>query len=141
MGAYRAMMACLLAVALASCTTAGSQIGTDADAQTGDAIPPNYRELIVKYIVAQPFRDARAIRSARISSQPHVLWMGLLAGGFRKTICVEVIRRTILTDSARDLDVFAFKDGRILTVGNTYECEGLVDAPFNELLAQSQRPT
>jgi hypothetical protein len=132
MGGYRAVMACFLAVVLASCaTTPGSQSGAVGQADD-TALPPNYRELIVQTILART--DARTIRSARIS-QPKVLWMGLIAGGNRQAICVEVIRETPITSDARDVWAFTFKDGRVATATYSYaQCEGY--SPFNELFKQ-----
>jgi hypothetical protein len=104
--------------------------GDVAQAADEAAIPPNYRELIIQRILART--EARAIRSARIS-QPKVLWIGLMAGGNRRAICVEVIRETIITSSARDHWVFTFKNGQIWTAEYSYaECDNY--SPFNELL-------
>ena len=134
MGAYRAVMACFVAVVLASCaTTTGLQSG-GVDAADDMAFPPNYRELIVQTIWART--DARSIRSARIS-QPRVLWLGLIFGGHRRAICVEVIRETFITSNARDLRAITFKDGRVERAINTYACEGEGYLAFDELLKQS----
>jgi hypothetical protein len=108
----------------------GSPGGDVAEAADEAAIPPNYRELIVRRIWAST--DARMIRSARIS-QPKVLWVGLIAGGNRRAICVEVIRDTILGPGGRDHWVFTFKNGQIWTAAYSYEeCD--IYSPFNELL-------
>jgi hypothetical protein len=125
-------MACCLAAVLASCvTTSESQSGAVAQADD-TAIPPNYRELIAQTIWGRT--DARAIRSARIS-QPQVLWMGIVSGGNRRAICVEVIRETPLTSNARDVWAVTFKNGRVDTAGYSYaQCEGY--SPFNELVKQ-----
>jgi hypothetical protein len=126
MGAHGGVMTCFLAVALVSCATT---IGAFAQADD-TALPQNYRELIVQTILERT--DARTIRSARIS-QPQVLWMGLLAGGDRRAICVEVIRETPITSNARDVWAFTFKDGRVAIATYSYaHCEGY--SPFNELL-------
>jgi hypothetical protein len=132
MGGYRAVMACFFAVVLASCVTT-SESPSGAVAQTDDAaIPPNYRELIVQTISTRT--NVQTIRSARIS-QPKVLWVGLIAGGNRRAICVEVIRETPITSSARDHWVITFKNGRVWTAAYSYEeCEDY--SPFNELLKQ-----
>ena len=133
MGGYRAVMACFFAVVLASCVTT-SESPSGAVAQADDAaIPPNYRELIVQTISART--NVQTIRSARIS-QPTELWVGLVAGGNRRAICVEVIRETPLGGSAgRDHWVFTFKNGRVWTAGYSYqECDGY--SPFNELVKQ-----
>ena len=131
MAAYRNVMACFLAIALTSCATiAYSQ--TRAGAQADDAFPRNYRELIVKTILART--DARTIQRANIS-RPLVLWVGLLSGGNRQAICVEVIRKTLLTSEARDVWAFTFKNGQVATAAYSYaNCEGY--APFPELLKQ-----
>jgi hypothetical protein len=112
-------------------TTAHSQ--NRAVARTDDtAFPRNYRELIVKTILART--DARTIQRARIS-RPLVLWVGLLAGGNRQAVCVEVIRKTLLTSEARDVWAFTFKDGQVATANYTNaNCEGY--SLFNELLKQ-----
>jgi hypothetical protein len=105
---------------------------TDASAQGRDAnsVPPNYRELIVRRILEST--DPRSIRRARIS-EPHEQWAGLFSGGNQPTICVEVIRETILTSNARDVWAFTFQDGRIATA--TYSNANCGDySPFNELL-------
>jgi hypothetical protein len=132
MGTYRAVIACFLAVNLMSCATT-PELQSGGVAQADDAaFPPNYRELIVQTIWART--DARTIRSARIS-QPRVLWLGLVAGGNRRAICVEVIRETPITSNARDVWAFTFKDGRVATAGySNANCEGY--APFNDLLKQ-----
>jgi hypothetical protein len=132
MPGYRAVTGSFLAVVLVvSCATiAHSQSG--ARAQADDTIPRNHRELIVKTILARS--DARTIQRARIS-RPKVLWVGLLAGGNRQAICVEVIRKTLITSEARDVWAFTFKDGQIATASYTYaNCEGY--SPFPELLKQ-----
>jgi hypothetical protein len=130
MGGYRAVIACFFAAVLASCTTTSEAL-SGAAAQADDAaVPPNYRELIVQTILTRT--DARSIRSARIS-KPTALWVGLIAGGNRRAICVEVIRETLISSSGRDHWVFTFKDGRVWTADYSYqECEGY--SPFNELL-------
>ena len=131
MPACHAVKACLLAVVLASCATvAHSQ--SRAAAPADDAFPRNYRELIVKTILART--EARTIQRARIS-RPLTLWVGLLAGGNRQAICVEVIRKTLLTSEARDVWAFTFRDGQVATAGYSYaNCEGYV--PFPELMKQ-----
>jgi hypothetical protein len=132
MATYRGLIACFLAIVLMSgATTAHSQ--SRAGAPTDDtAFPRNYRELIVKTILART--EARTIQRARIS-RPLVLWVGLLAGGNRPAICVEVIRKTLLTSEARDVWAFTFKDGQVATATYTNaNCEGY--SPFNELLKQ-----
>jgi hypothetical protein len=120
-----------LAVVLLSCATiAHSQ--SRKGAQADDAFPRNYRELIVKTILART--DARTIQRARIS-RPLVLWMGLLAGGNRQAICVEVIRKSLLFSEVRDVWAFTFRDGQVATAAYSYaNCEGYV--PFPELLKQ-----
>lgn len=65
---------------------AGVALGC-ASAWADDALPPNYRQLIVQTIWGRG--DPQSIRSARIS-QPTEVWMGILAGGNRRVICVEV---------------------------------------------------
>ena len=130
MRAYCAVMACFFAVVLTSCVTT-SESPSGAVVQADDAaIPSNYRELIVQTISART--NVQTIRSARIS-QPKELWVGLIAGGNRRAICVEVIRETPITSNARDHWVFTFKNGRVWTAAYSYEeCEGY--SPFNELL-------
>jgi len=126
----------VLAITLGSCaavsTTAPEpQSGSMARADD-EALPVNYRELIVQTILART--DPRTIRSARIS-QPTELWMGVLAGGNRRAICVEVIRETPLTSNARDVWAITFGGGRVATATYSYaKCEGY--SPFNELLKQ-----
>jgi hypothetical protein len=132
MGEYRAVFACFFAVVLSSCvTTSKPQSGAAAQADDG-AIPPNYRELIIQTILA---RTNFTIRSARIS-RPTELWVGLVAGGNRRAICVEVLRDTPLGGSpGRDHWVFTFKNGRVWTAAYSYqECEGY--SLFNELVKQ-----
>ncbi len=127
----RAVIWCLFGLMLASCVGTFESLGGDvAQAADESAIPPNYRELIIQRILART--EARTIRSARIS-QPKVLWIGLMAGGNRRAICVEVIRETIITSSARDHWIFTFKNGQIWTAAISYEeCDNY--SPFNELL-------
>jgi len=61
--------------------------------------------------------------------------MGVLAGGNRQAICVEVIRETPITSNARDVWAITFKNGRVATADFSYaKCEGY--SPFNELLKQ-----
>ena len=99
MGKYRAVFACFFAVALASCVTT-SEPQSGAAAQADDAaIPPNYRELIIQMISA---RTNFTIRSARIS-RPTELWVGLVAGGNRRAICVEVFRDSPLGGSLQGI--------------------------------------
>jgi hypothetical protein len=133
MGKYRAVFACFFAVALASCvTTSELQSGAAPQAADDAAIPPNYRELIIQTILA---RTNFTIRSARIS-KPTELWVGLVAGGNRRAVCVEVFRDSPLGGSpVRDHWVFTFKNGRVWTAGYSYqECDGY--SPFNELVKQ-----
>jgi hypothetical protein len=135
MGGYRAVKACFFAVVLASCVTTSEPPG-DGVAQADDAaIPPDYRELIVQTISART--NVQTIRSARIS-HPTELWVGLVAGGNRRAICVEVLRETLLGGSpGRDHWVFTFKNGRVWTAAYSYqECESY--SPFNELLKQKR---
>src|SRR5262245_61233966 len=75
-----------------------------------NVVPSNYRQQVARRILEST--DRKNIRRARIS-QPQDLWVGLLSGGSRPVVCVEVIRETILTSTARDLWVFTFQDGRI----------------------------
>ena len=125
MKSHRAIIAYVLAVVLVSLAQSGAR--AQADKTT---LPPNYRQLIVQTIWART--DARMIRSARISA-PQELWMGLLAGGNRQAICVEVFRDTPITTNARDLWVFTFKDGGVDTARYMYaDCKGY--SPFYELL-------
>ena len=132
MRGYRAVMACFVAVALASCVTTPESPGGAVALADDAAIPPNYRELIVQTISVRT--NVHTIRRARIS-QPKELWVGLIAGGNRRAICVEVIRETPITSSARDHWVFTFKNGRVWTAAYSYqECEGY--SPFNELVKQ-----
>ncbi|HUI97461.1 MAG TPA: hypothetical protein VLX44_17025 [Xanthobacteraceae bacterium] len=124
------MRTTLLAVVLA--VSAASSVNAQSTGSSGvaNAIPPNYRQLIVQKILEST--DQRNIRRARIS-QPHEQWAGLFSGGNQPTICVEVIRQTILTSDARDVWAFTFRDGRIATA--TYSNADCGDyAPFSELL-------
>jgi hypothetical protein len=131
MRAYRSVKVYFLAIVLASCATlVHSQ--TRAGAQADDAFPRNYRELIIKTILART--DGRTIQRARIS-RPLVLWVGLLAGGNRQAICVEVIRKSLLFSEVRDVWAFTFRDGQVATAAYSYaNCEGYV--PFPELMKQ-----
>src|SRR5438105_2254757 len=100
----------------------GASLALGGAVAQADELPRNYRQLIVQTILART--DARSIRSARIS-QPTELWMGILAGGNRRAICVEVIRETLITKDARDVWAFTFKDGRVATaVYTNAKCEG-----------------
>jgi hypothetical protein len=118
-----------LALATLAASVAGVQV---CDAASADAVPPNYRQLIIQRILKTT--DARTIRGARIS-QAHEQWAGLFGGGNRPTVCVEVIRETVLTSNARDVWAFTFQDGQIATAGYSYANCGTY-SPFDELLKQ-----
>lgn len=114
----------LIGLCLATCLLGSASVRAD------DALPANYRQLIVQTIWSRT--DPQSIRRARIS-QPTELWLGIFAGGNRRAICVEVIRETWLVKDARDVWAFTFKDGRVATaVTMNAKCDGY--SPFNELV-------
>jgi len=128
---YRTVIRTIM-ISLATGCFAGSATHAQTPAGATNAMPSNYRQLIVRRI--QETTNPGKIRRARIS-QPKVQWAGLFNGGNQLTICVEVIRETILTSNARDVWAFTFRDGRIATATYTNADCGTY-SPFDELLKQ-----
>lgn len=96
------------------------------------AAPPNYRQLIVKKL--QQTHYAPYIRRALIS-QPYEEWVGLMSGGHRPVVCVEVYRETLLSSEGRDIWIFSFENGEIATAGFAYPGPGCKDlSPLNEVV-------
>lgn len=133
MSNYRVIFVCLLSAALVSCASTPKRavvaIGQEAD----DAIPSNYREQIIKTIRAW---TVFPIRSAYIS-QPTKLFMGLMSGGFRKSICVDVEQDIGLPGPFREHWQFSFNNGEMLIGARSYAYRCPDFFPFNELVQQN----
>lgn len=94
--------------------------------------PASYRQLIIRYLQATHY--APYIRRALIS-QPYEEWTGLINGGHRPAVCVEVYRETPLFAEARDIWIFSFQDGQIASAGTAYPGPGCKDlTPLNEVV-------
>lgn len=130
---YRTILVCLVAFALASCASK-PKLGNAATGEAADdAIPPNYREQIVKTIRTW---TAFPIRSAYIS-EPTRLFMGLMSGGYRKSICVDVQQDIGLQGPFTEHWQFSFNNGEILIGARSYAYRCPDRLPFNELLRQN----
>jgi hypothetical protein len=98
---------------------------------SASAAPANYRQLIIRYLQATHY--APYIRRALIS-RPYEEWMGLINGGHRPAVCVEVYRETPLFAEGRDIWIFSFQDGQIASAGVAYPGPGCKDlSPLNEV--------
>jgi hypothetical protein len=100
------------------------------EANASYSVPANYRQLVARRILETT--DRKKIRKARIS-RPVEQWAGLISGGFRPSVCVEVIRESLLFSNARDVWAVTFQDGKVASIGPSKgECGRFF--PFDELL-------
>src|SRR5687767_10441806 len=74
---------------------AGSQQGSKGDRR---AVPANYRKLVARNLLGSSYGPN--IRRGNIS-QPFEQWTGLIRGGARPVVCVELFRETVLFPEAR----------------------------------------
>jgi hypothetical protein len=100
---------------------------------SGYDAPANHRQLIVRKLKETHY--APYIRRALIS-RPYEEWMGLINGGHRPAVCVEIYRETpLFTEVGRDIWIFSFQDGQIDSAGMGYPGPGCKDlSPLNEVV-------
>lgn len=73
------------------------------------AAPPNYRQLVAAKL--RQMEDVSVIQSVEISA-PRERFVGLIYGGSRPAVCVQVIRPNIFSVSAAWYYLFYFENGQ-----------------------------
>jgi hypothetical protein len=111
---------------------AGSQHESKGDRR---AVPANYRKLVARNLLESSYGPN--IRRGNIS-QPFEQWTGLIRGGTRPVVCVELFRETVLFPEARDIWFFSFQDNQVedAWIGGGYAtCPNV--SPLQELSRKS----
>jgi hypothetical protein len=108
--------------------TCGSPAAGQANA---DAVPKNYRQLIVRKL-AQTM-DLRTVREASITA-PGKRWMGVIRGGMLPIVCVTLAREGIAPYDALG---FTFRNGQIseMFTPDKLVCVGPDWHPFREAMS------
>ncbi len=104
-----------VAMMLAACATKYSHEGSIGEvlAQAGsDAIPPNYRELIARYVLTLSLNHHGNPMIAKPYNKPDGIW-GRLTSTTVPVVCVSFDGRNIFGQENKIYFVFYFEDGKL----------------------------
>lgn len=130
-----------VAMMLAACATKYSQEGFvgEVRAEAGsNTIPPNYREVIARYV--RNLRWSESVASTATIAKPYNKpdgWLGRLTGTTVPVVCVSFDTRNLLGQDYRGYLLFYFEDGKLRkwpTAGGVLANECGAFSPFTEVM-------